>query len=133
MNIHELKLTDIQPSQLYISDEKIRAVKKWFRKDDLSNFMPITIKELNGRIIFTDGHTRAWVAYIEGLERVPLAWEESDLDWEVYQVCVDACLAENVHSVIDFAGRTLSSDAYQEKWDKWCERLTASLEEKRIT
>lgn len=122
MDINKLMLLDIQPSQFYISEEKIHAVQSWFHKDDLSNFEPIPIKELNGRIIFTDGHTRAWVAYTAGLEKVPFIWEKDDLDWEFYQMCVDACVERSVCTVADFEGRVLSDAEYKEKWDSWCER-----------
>ena len=129
MDISKLTLLDIQPSQFYVSEEKIHEIKLWFDKNDLTNFTPIPIKELNGRIIFTDGHTRAWVAYTVGLKIVPLIWDEDDLDWEAYQMCVDACVERNVHTVADFEGRILSGVDYKEKWDSWCDSLHESLEQ----
>lgn len=126
-----MDLRDIQPSQFYISEEKIRAILLWFNKDDLSNFEPIPVKKLNGRIIFTDGHTRAWVAHTAGLETVPFVWDEDDLDWEAYQMCVDACIEQNVRTVADFEGRILSSNEYRQKWAGWCDRLHETLEQRR--
>ena len=131
MEIDQLNLRDIQPSQFYISEEKIRAILLWFNKDDLSNFEPIPLKKLNGRIIFTDGHTRAWVAHTAGLETVPFVWDEDDLDWEAYQMCVDACIEQNVRTVADFEGRILSSNEYRQKWAGWCDRLHETLEQRR--
>ena len=131
MELEKLKLLDIQPSQFYVSEDKIRAVKGWFRKEDLGNFEPLPVKALNGRVIFTDGHTRAWVAYTAGLERVPLVWDLDELDWEAYQMCVDACVERNVTTVADFEGRVLSGPEYREKWNGWCDRLHQSLEQKR--
>lgn len=127
----DIRLMDIQPSQLYLSEEKIRAVRSWFNKDNLSSFAPIPIKKLNGRIIFTDGHTRAWVAYSAGLEKVPVIWDEDDLDWEAYQICADACMEQGVCKVSDFEGRILSGADYSEKWISWCDRLHESLEQSR--
>ena len=127
MDIHEIKLWDIQPSQFYLSEEKLRAIDTWFNPEDLSNFEPVPVRILNGRIIFTDGHTRAWAAYSAGLEQIPLVWDEDELDLEAYQLCVDACLERNVRSVADFAGRILSEEAYREKWDGWCDRMQESL------
>jgi len=118
-----IKLLDIQPSQFYISQEKIDKIKEWFQTQDLSNFEPIPIKELNGVIIFTDGHTRAWVAYEAGLTEVPTVWDEDDLDWELYQKCVDACLERGVRTIADFKERILSSKDYMVKWDYWCDEL----------
>lgn len=131
MDISKLKILDIQPSQFYVSEEKIRAIKLWFNKDDLSNFEPIPVKELNGRIIFTDGHTRAWVAYTAGLEKIPFMWDEDELDWETYQICVNACLERGVHTVADFKKRILSDSVYKEKWNGWCDHLHELLEQGR--
>lgn len=121
--IRDIKLLDIQPSQFYLSQEKIDRIKEWFDPNDLSNFEPIPIKYLNGKIIFTDGHTRAWVAYEAGLTEVPFVWDEDDLDWELYQKCVEACLERDVHTVIDFTDSVLSSEDYVIKWDYWCDEL----------
>ena len=41
IDIHSLTIRDLQPSQFYISDEKIENVKKWFNPKDLSNFESI--------------------------------------------------------------------------------------------
>ena len=43
MNIDEIKLLDIQPSQFYISAKKLERVMKWFNPNDLSNFEPLPI------------------------------------------------------------------------------------------
>ncbi len=91
MELEDLYLCDIQPSQFYISEEKLAVVREWFRADDLSDFQPIPIRKLGNTIIFTDGHTRAWAAYCAGLKRVPLVWDEDDMDWEAYGRCVAAC------------------------------------------
>ncbi|MBQ6844284.1 MAG: GNAT family N-acetyltransferase [Agathobacter sp.] len=121
--IRNMKLLDIQPSQFYISKEKISKIKEWFHPFDLSNFEPIPIKKLNGKIIFTDGHTRAWMAYEAGLTEVPVVWDEDDLDWELYQKCVDACLECEIRTIANLKGRVLSSEDYVIKWDNWCDEL----------
>ena len=131
MEIQEIKLTDIQPTQFYISEEKLRTIRAWFDPAELTAFEPVPIKMLHGRIIFTDGHTRAWAAYAAGLERIPLVWDTDELDWEAYQRCVDACLERNVRSVADFAGRILPEEAYRKEWDGWCDRMHEDLERAR--
>lgn len=131
MDISRIKLTDIQPSQFYISENKLRAITEWFDPNDLSNFVPVPIKPLNGRIIFTDGHTRAWAAYCAGLEYIPLAWDEDDMDWEEYQICVDACIERGIHSIADMADRLLPGDKYEEKWLGWCRSMQNDLAKRR--
>ncbi|NHV98308.1 MAG: hypothetical protein HA496_01525 [Thaumarchaeota archaeon] len=58
----------IQPSQLYISFEKLCHVTKRFNPSDLGSIEPIPIKKLWNDIIFVDGHTRAFPAYVCGVK-----------------------------------------------------------------
>lgn len=129
LQIEDLRLSDIQPSQFYLSQEKIDRIKMWFDPMDLSNFEPLPIKLLNGKVIFTDGHTRAWVAHEAGLTTVPLTWDEDDLPWDLYQNCVDACLERGVRSVADLAERILPPDEYKEKWLGWCKQMHEKTKE----
>ena len=78
MNIEEIKLLDIQPSQFYISAKKLERVKNWFDPNDLSKFEPLPIFEYGGKIFFTDGHTRALAAFLSGIEKIPLVWDSED-------------------------------------------------------
>lgn len=130
--LETLRLLDIHPSQFYVSQKKLDAVKAWFDPADLSGFEPLPVKALNGRIILTDGHTRAWAAYCAGLERVPLVWETEDwLDWDAYQICVEECERRGVHTVADFAGRVISAQDYKEKWMHWCDVMHDALDAQR--
>lgn len=123
MELDKLSVLDIQPSQFHISEEKLERIGRWFDPLDLSNFEPIPIKKLNGRVIFTDGHTRAFAAWRAGVTRVPLAWDEDELDWELYQACVDACLDRKIASVADLNDRILPPEEYAEQWNGWCDEL----------
>ena len=57
-----MPLKDLQPSQFWISEEKLQAVERWFDPADLSGFEPIPVRLLDGRPVMTDGHTRAAAA-----------------------------------------------------------------------
>lgn len=132
MNIRNISILDIQPSQFYISEEKIDMIKKWFVPSDLTNFEPIPIKLLNGNIIFTDGHTRALVAYLSGISKVPLVWDNDELDWEAYQICVLACQKRGVKNIADLANRTLTKVEYIKMWNGWCDVMREVLELQRL-
>lgn len=86
-------------------------------------FSPLPIKQIGHRIFLTDGHTRAYLAYQAGWERVPVIWDEDELDWEAYLICVQTAEAKGVHSVADLATRILSEEEYQEKWLNWCQEI----------
>lgn len=122
MELEALRLLDLQPSQFYVSQKKLDAVKAWFDPADLSNFEPLPVKKLRGKYVLTDGHTRAWAAYCAGLERVPLMWDTDDwLDWDAYEIDVEECAARGVYSAADFVGRVVPAQEYIEKWNHWCD------------
>lgn len=126
-DICELKLKDLQPSQFYISERKLREVNEWFHPADLSNFEPIPVKMLDGIPVMTDGHTRAVAAVLAGLDKVPLVWDEDELSWEMYRRCILECKARGIHSPEDLPGRIISESEYREKWDAWCDEMQAEV------
>ena len=125
----DYSLKDLQPSQFYISQEKLSNIQAWFRKDDLSNFEPLPVKVLDGIPILTDGHTRAVVAILAGLESVPLVYEEDELDWNLYRYCVEQCNQKGIHSPYDLVDRVISAYEYEEKWIGWCEQISSKLQQ----
>lgn len=42
--------------------------------------MPLPVKLLNDEIIFTDGHTRAFVLWKNGVKKIEVYWESEDED-----------------------------------------------------
>lgn len=133
MNIENLKLKDLQPSQFYISEKKLFDIEAWLDPADLSGFEPIPVKILDGVPVMTDGHTRAVAALRAGLAAVPLVRDEDELDWEMYRACVKACRERNIFSPADLLQSIIPEQEYQEKWDHWCDVLHAEIRRSRIT
>ena len=127
MELKELRLTDLQPSQFYISEKKLEAISNWFRPADLTGFEPIPVKMLDGLPAMTDGHTRAVAALRAGLDRVPLAWEADELSWDMYSRCVEECRKRRVFSPADLLDRILTEAEYDEKWNRWCDAMQAEV------
>lgn len=133
MTIEELKLIDLQPSQFYISEKKLHDVEAWLDPKNLAGFEPIPVKILDGMPVMTDGHTRAAAALRAGLTVAPLAADEDDLDWDMYRACVKSCKERNIFSPADLLQRIIPENEYQEKWDRWCDRMQAEVRRSRIT
>lgn len=131
MNISELKLNDLQPSQFYISSGKLKDIESWFDPAGLSGIEPITVRMLDGMPVMTDGHTRAVAALRAGLDSVPLIWDEDDLDWDMYRACVKACRERSVFSPSDLLTRIISEKEYIEKWDRWCDAMQEKIRNNR--
>lgn len=127
MEVFSLPLTQLQPSQLYISEEKLARVLAWWQPPTLHLMEPLPVKQLNGRVIFTDGHTRAFAAYRRGFERVPVYWDEDKLDWEAYQVCVDWCLDEGIRTIAGLEHRVISPARYEDLWLNRCRAMQTQL------
>ena len=132
VKLEELELKDLQVSQFYISNAKLEEIKKWFNKDDLSNFDAIPVKIIDDDIVMTDGHTRAVLAIMNDINKVPLVWENDDLSWDMYQECVKECKRQNIKSPYDLLSRIVDEDEYKDKWDKWCDNMQKEVKERRI-
>ncbi|HVP41466.1 MAG TPA: ParB/RepB/Spo0J family partition protein [Candidatus Krumholzibacteriaceae bacterium] len=130
-NIFQMKLNSIQPSQLYISSEKLGSIMKSLEQSKPVFVEPIPIKKLGNQVIFVDGHTRAFAAFLLGLSEIPVYWENEDLDWEEYEICVEWCKEEGIHTISDLKNRVVSSNDYQVLWLDRCGRMQRDLEEKR--
>lgn len=131
IDIQSFTLLQLQPSQFYVSEEKIARIESWFRADDLRGFEPIPVYMLDGEPVMLDGHTRAVVALRHGLKKVPLMWEPEEWDWEMYRRCVTACKKRGIRSPQDLLPRVISAAEYAIKWDQWCDRMQAQIEMER--
>ena len=92
---------------------------------------PIPVKELGNQVIFTDGHTRAFAAFLCGFSEVRVFWDEDELDWEAYEICVKWCKEEGVYTVADLRDRVVASGEYEVLWLKRCKEMQTSLEARR--
>jgi hypothetical protein len=127
----KLHLLKIQPSQLFISAEKLSRVLEDFDPNNPESLEPIPVKSLGGAIIYTDGHTRALAAHHRGLTEIPIVWDDDDLDWEAYEICVRWCKEEGIHTIADLEGRILDPESYEKLWLKRCQEMHAQLEAQR--
>ncbi len=127
----QLHIDEIQPTQLYISEEKLNKVMSWIDKGSDCKYDPIPVKELNGKIIYVDGHTRATALHMLGQEIITVMWEPEEWDWEAYQICVDWCLSEEIKSIQPLVDRVIGKQAYETLWHDRCRAMHKRLEEKR--
>jgi hypothetical protein len=133
-NAFQMKLDSIQPSQLYISSEKLDYVMKILRESKQKPVEPIPVKKLKNQVVLVDGHTRAFAAFLLGFSEIPVYyWEDEDeeLDWDEYEVCIKWCKEEGIHAIADLKKRVVSAKDYQVLWLDRCERMQKDLEEKR--
>ncbi|HNT77774.1 MAG TPA: GNAT family N-acetyltransferase [Anaerolineae bacterium] len=121
-------LDEIQPSQLFVSSGKLSYVMGRFDPPTSDSLDPIPVKMLDNDVIFTDGHTRALAAFLRGLPKVRVFWDEDDLDWEAYRICVEWCKTEGIFTIADLKERVISPEDYEVLWHARCREMQQNLE-----
>ena len=122
-----LELDKIQPSQLYLSKNKLKSSINKLKSKDLNSFKPIPIKILNHIYVATDGHHRAFILWQRGEKKVPVEWEDEELDWVLYGICVKWCEEEGIFNISDLKNRIIDDEEYEELWINRCKNLHESL------
>ena len=123
----KMKISDIQPSQLYISKKKLAKVKEKFNPKDLSTLEVIPITKIGNNVYYTDGHTRAFAAHQAGFKEIPVIWEDEELDWELYKICIKWCKDAGIYSIADLRDRVVDQKDYEILWYKRCDNLHKKL------
>jgi hypothetical protein len=122
-----MKLDEIQPSQSYVNSEKLDKVMKTVDPGKPTAIEPIPIKKLGGRTIFVDGHTRALAASLRGFPMIPVYWEDEELDWDAYAICVEWCRKEGIRTIADLKSRVVPQEDFEVPWCRRCEEMQRNL------
>lgn len=131
MEPFEAALGDLQPSQLYINADKLTEVQCERDEEPGSSVVPLPVKRLGGRIVLTDGHTRALAAHLQGRTVVAVCPDADDLDWEAYEICVGWCLDEGIRAIADLEPRVVAAEQYEELWIERCRSMHRELAAQR--
>lgn len=115
-----LPITELFPSQLYISQGKYDLALEWFDKEDINKLDPIPIKYFMDKTLMMDGHTRAVMAYNHGFREVPCYIDHDELNMDAYAMDIKWCECENVCSITDLAKRIVPHNDYERLWRKRC-------------
>jgi len=130
-NTFQMKLDSIQPSQLYISSGKLDAVMKILRESKQKLVEPIPVRKLGNQVVFVDGHTRAFAAFLLGFSEIPVYREDEELDWDEYEICVEWCKKEGIRTISDLKNRVVPHKDYQIVWLDKCREMQEDLQARR--
>lgn len=125
-----MKLDDLMPSQLYISDIKYKKNRKWLTSP-IKDYEPIPIIKIDEKIVMTDGNTRAVILSQMGLDEVLVKWDNDELDLDAYKICVDWCISDGVLSPRDLYNRIVTAEDFQNLWISRCQEMHIKLEARR--
>ena len=116
----EVKITDLHPTQLYLSEKKLQAIQMLDQSVDIINVDPISVLAFGNRFLITDGHHRAYQALLAGRDTISAEWDRDGGD-ELYHLYAQACEEKKIYSVLDLKDRILAQDEYETKWYNWCD------------
>ena len=123
MDMFIKKIKAIEPSQLYINQSKLKAVEKKLQRKGRRALEPLPVKRLGDKIFFTDGHTRAFALYNQGIEQIEVYEDEDNLNWLNYLICVQWCAEEGIKDISDLKDRVISNSDYQKLWIERCQKM----------
>lgn len=117
VQIKTLFLDEIQPSQFYADEDKIKAISSFIKSGD-DIVIPVNLDLRTNRYISLDGHTRMYYAYLNGFKTVR-AFETEHND--CVAAFADEAARRGVRSVSDIV--LLSHDEYEIKWNRFCDEF----------
>ena len=112
-----IPLEQIQPSQFYVDEDKIAAVSSFIRKP---GDIIIQVLPYQGRFISLDGHTRLYYAVMMGWNSIRAV---VDTAGDYIYGFVEEAQKRNIHSPKDI--KLLSHIEYEEKWNRFCDAYFA--------
>ena len=116
----EVKITDLHPTQLYLSEKKLQAIQMLDQSVDIINVDPISVLAFGNRFLITDGHHRAYQALLAGRDTISAEFDRDGGD-ELYHLYAQACEERKIYSVLDLKNHILPQDEYEAKWYNWCD------------
>lgn len=115
-------------SQIYLSASKIAAVTEWFNPQRMENFQPLRVRDFgDNAYTLTDGHTRAYVAYQNGVSALPVYYDNDDivanqLGQMLYRADIEWCKRFKLSHIKHLEHRIVDEAAYQRLWRGRCDR-----------
>ena len=123
----EVKITDLHPTQLYLSEKKLQAIQMLDQSADIINVDPISVLAFGNRFLITDGHHRAYQALLAGRDTITAEFDRDGGD-ALYALYAQACEERKITSVLDLKHRILPQDEYEAKWYNWCDGFNQAAE-----
>ena len=116
----EVKITDLHPTQLYLSKKKLQAIQMLDQSEENIKVDPISILVFGDGFLITDGHHRAYQALLAGRDTISAEFDKDGGD-ELYHLYAQACEERKIYSILDLKNRILPQDEYEAKWYNWCD------------
>lgn len=115
-DVFRVFLKQLQPSQFYVDEEKLKAIGDFVRSPEDIIVPVITCKD---RYVSLDGHTRLYYACMHNWDYVYAMTDNEENDWVM--TFVNEANKRNIFEVKDM--KVLNHEEYENKWISFCENL----------
>ena len=116
----KVNIKNLQPTQLYLSEKKLKAIQNLYQSAETFNINPISVLAFGDCFLITDGHHRAYQALLLGQDTISAEFDRDGGD-ELYHLYAQACEKRKIYSVLDLKDQILSQDEYEATWYNWCD------------
>ena len=123
----EVNIKDLHPTQLYLSEKKLKAIQNLYQSAETFNINPISVLAFGNCFLITDGHHRAYQALLVGQDTISAEFDRDGGD-ELYHLYAQACEKRKIYSVLDLKNHILPQDEYEAKWYNWCDGFNQAAE-----
>ena len=122
----KVNITDLHPTQLYLSEKKLQDIQTLYQSAEIINIAPISVLAFGDCLLITDGHHRAYQALLAGRDTISAEWDRDGGD-ELYHLYAQACEERKIYSVLDLKKHIVSQDEYEAKWYNWCDGFNQAV------
>lgn len=119
--IKRLSLDEIQPSQFYVDEDKLKAISAFIHSEN-DIIIPVLFDGSVGRHISLDGHTRMFYAYLQGWKTVNV-FEGSGVGDYIFWFAKEA-IKRGITKPSEI--KRLSHKEYEVRWNKFCNDFFAN-------
>ena len=127
-----LKISDIRPSQVYISQDKLRSVEYYLRCGAGHMLPPVPVFRWKRRWVLSDGHTRCLGLYLHGREEIEAYVDPEPLDLDMYRVCLQWCQKEELLNIADLEQQVIHHRAFEAFWLQRCRVIHLMLQQGKL-
>lgn len=115
VRLKELLLKEIQPTQFYVDEDKLKAVSNFIHSGN-DIIVPVLWYDYIKKYISLDGHTRMYYAYLKGWNKI-IVYDGSSNDF-IFGFANEA-RKRGITKVSDI--KKLSHEEYDVCWNKFCD------------
>src|SRR5690606_24395654 len=113
-------------NQWFLNAAKLERIRRVWHMRRQFELPPILVTEIDGSLSLIDGHSRAYVAYEQGVRKMNGEFRELSLIeglTALYELINRNGERNGIRQVSDLADRILSPEEFRLRWVDYCESL----------